>query len=150
MAKKTEADGAALAAKAAAVIGVLFAVVAFALFDLRTAWSTAVGAALAVGNLVALRAIVKSLIRAPEGEGDEESPGGGEDGRGPVDHEAEGRRGGWAWGIFAVFKILLLFGGIFVLLTLGLVDPMPLAVGYGVLPLGILVSTFRASLAPRR
>jgi hypothetical protein len=146
---KKEADGASVAAKAAAILGAIFALAAFALFDLKTAWSTAIGAAIAVANLVALRAIVQSMVRAPESD-PEENEEGAEPRPAPADHAAEGRRGGVAWGIFAVFKILLLFGGIWILLTVGLVDPMPLAVGYGVLPLGIVVSSFRTSLAPRR
>lgn len=144
---KDEADGAALAVKAAAVLGVVFSIVALGVFDWKTAWSVAVGAGIGVSNLVALRAIIRSLVRAPEPdvaeEGKDETPA-------QVDHAAEGRRGGVAWGVFAVLKIVLLFGGIFVLLTVGVVDPMPLAAGYGVLPLGIVVSGFRSSLAPRR
>ena len=54
----------------------------------------------------------------------------------PVDHVREGKRGGAAWGLFAVVKIVVLFGGIYLLLTKGLVDPIALVVGYGVLPSG--------------
>jgi predicted lipid-binding transport protein (Tim44 family) len=68
----------------------------------------------------------------------------------PVDHRAEGRRGGAAWGGFALLKIIVLFGGIWILLTRGWVDPIPLVVGYGVLPLGIAASSVLSSLAPRR
>jgi hypothetical protein len=67
----------------------------------------------------------------------------------PVDHAAEGKRGGAAWGAFGVLKIVVLFGGIWILLTKGWVDPIPLVVGYGVLPLGIVVSSLYSSLAPR-
>ena len=62
---------------------------------------------------------------------------------------AQGKRGGAAWGAFALVKIIVLFGGIWVLLTRGWVDPMPLVVGYGVLPLGITASGLFGSLAPR-
>jgi len=44
---------------------------------------------------------------------------------------------------------VVLFGGIYVLLTKGLVDPMPLVVGYGVLPLGIAASSLSTALSPR-
>jgi hypothetical protein len=67
----------------------------------------------------------------------------------PVDHVAEGKRGAAAWGLFGVLKLVVLFGGIYVLLTKGLVDPMPLVVGYGVLPLGIATSSLFSGLAPR-
>jgi hypothetical protein len=70
--------------------------------------------------------------------------------RGAGDHAETGRLGGVAWGIFAAFKILILFGGIWFLLTRKLVDPMPLVVGYGVLPLGIAASALWSSLAERR
>jgi hypothetical protein len=49
-----------------------------------------------------------------------------------------------------MLKIALLFGGVYVLLTRELVDPIPLAVGYGVLPLGIFASTLWQSLKPAR
>ena len=67
-----------------------------------------------------------------------------------ADHRGAGRRGGAAWGVFALLKIFLLFGGIWILLTKKLVDPIPLVVGYGVLPLGIAASALVKSLRPRR
>jgi hypothetical protein len=66
-----------------------------------------------------------------------------------IDHASEGKRGGAAWGLFAVVKIVVLFGGIYLLLTKGLVDPIALVVGYGVLPLGIAASSLVNSLSPR-
>ena len=66
------------------------------------------------------------------------------------EHVEAGKKGGAAWGIFAVLKIIFLFGGIYVLLTKGWVDPMPLAAGYGVLPLGIFASAAWGNLAPKR
>ena len=53
-------------------------------------------------------------------------------------------------GFFAAFKILILFGGLWLLLSRELVDLMPLVVGYGVLPLGIAASAVWSSLRSSR
>lgn len=146
-----ERDDAKVAAAAAAVLGLAFCVAAGAIVGGKAALSVAIGAAIAVANLLTMRAIIRSLLRAPE----EPSPADGEGGDGEAapeprpDHEGAGRRGGVAWGIFAVLKILVLFGGVWFLLTRGWVDPIALVVGYGVLPLGIAASSLLASLAPR-
>lgn len=149
---KRDNDDAALAAKAAAVLGVIFAGAAFGLYGGRAAFSVIIGAGIAVLNLVTMRAIIRALIQGPaESEGKDGKSVEGEDAPEETpDHAATGRRGGLAWGIFAVLKILILFGGIYVLLTRKLVDPMALVVGYGVLPLGIAVGALWSSLAPRR
>jgi hypothetical protein len=155
-----EPDTARLAAYAAGALGVALALAAVALFGPRTALSVAIGATIAVANLVTMSAIIRALVRA----GDEPDAPTGDDANEPaadadasetppepaVDHRAEGRRGGAAWGGFALLKIVVLFGGIWILLTRGWVDPIPLVVGYGVLPLGIAASSVLASLAPRR
>jgi hypothetical protein len=109
-----------------------------------------------------MRALVRAMLRPAEeeafaqaqanvaakakAEAEAEAEANDED---PVDHAAEGRRGAAAWGLFGVLKLVVLFGGIYVLLTKGLVDPMPLVVGYGVLPLGIAASSLFSGLAPR-
>ncbi|MCA9586520.1 MAG: hypothetical protein KC657_14280, partial [Myxococcales bacterium] len=59
-----------------------------------------------------------------------------------------GRRGGLAWGLLAVVKIVVLFGGMWLLLTRGWVDPIALLVGYGALPLGISAGTLGRALRP--
>lgn len=151
-----ERDAATVASVAAAVIGAILSLAALGIYGPRTAWSVALGAAIAVANLVTLRAIIRAIIRPPE-ESELSEPG-PEDAADPEkpeakparDHAAEGKRGGAAWGVFALLKIFVLFGGIWFLLTRGLVDPIPLVVGYGVLPLGIAASTLFQSLAPRR
>ena len=160
-------DAAKISAVSAAAIGAALTVGALALFGGRTALSVGAGTVIAVANLVMMNAIVRSMLRpaVAEAEADASASAKAEasadaeadanadadaDAVGPAaDHAAEGRRGGAAWGAFALVKILLLFGGIWVLLTRGLVDPIPLAVGYGVLPLGITVSGLFTSLAPR-
>ena len=151
-------DAAKIATIAAAVLGTIFAGVAFATHGPRAAASVFAGATIAVANLVTMSAIIRALLRAPdeevppvepvvEGEAKQEEE---EEEEPKPDHVAAGKRGGAAWGGFAVVKILVLFGGIWMLLTKGLVDPIPLVVGYGVLPLGIAGSSLLGSLAPRR
>jgi hypothetical protein len=158
-------DDAQTAAICAAVIGAVFALGALLIAGGRAAFSVSVGAAIAVSNLVMMRAIVRAVIQAPDEPPPDKpadpdavdadaAPGDKADAKkadeAKPDHRAEGRRGGAAWGAFALFKILFLFGGIYLLLTRGLVDPIPLVVGYGVLPLGIAASTAVSSLRPRR
>jgi hypothetical protein len=162
-----ETDTAKIASIAAAVLGVLFTLVALAFFGSRTALSVALGAVIAVANLVMMSAIVRAMLRPEDADASANASGdasasasadAGADANGDakaveverVDHAAEGKRGAAAWGAFGVLKIVVLFGGIYVLLTKGLVDPMPLVVGYGVLPLGIAASSLSTALAPRR
>lgn len=113
-------DDIGTAAKAAAILGGILAAFALPISGPRAAVSVLVGAAIAVANLVSMRAIIRALVRSP-------------DDAGPSTGQA-------LWALFAALKILLLFGGIWLLLTRRLVDPMPLVVGYGVLPLGIAAS----------
>ncbi len=114
---------AADATKMAAVLGAALTLGALVLLGGRAATSVAVGAGIAVGNLIAMRAIIRALL--PPAESEPTAPPSGAAG---------------AWALFAVLKILILFGGVWILLTRGMVDPMPLVVGYGVLPLGITLS----------
>jgi ATP synthase I chain len=141
-------DDTARAAKAAAILGGIFALVALSLYGTRAAGSVLVGAAIAVANLLTMRAIIRALVQAPPPEQSGEISG-DEPARAP-DPKGTGSRGGIAWGIFAAFKILILFGGVWILLTRNVVDPMPLVVGYGVLPLGIAASALWSSLGQKR
>jgi hypothetical protein len=148
---RRSSDDATLATVCAAVLGAVFSVVGLVAYDARTAASVAIGAAIAIANLLTMRAIIRALIREPEPEPErdaerEKNAGEHDD----ADHRGAGRRGGVAWGVFALLKIFLLFGGVWILLTKRLVDPIPLVVGYGVLPLGIAASALVRSLSPRR
>jgi dipeptide/tripeptide permease len=142
-------DNGLSAVKAAAILGAIFTVAAAGLYGARAALSVAVGAGIAVANLLMLRAIIRALIRGPE-EPPKDSAGDEPDEKSSQDHAEIGRRGGVAWAVFAVLKIFLLFGGVWILLTRGLVAPIPLVVGYGVLPLGIAAASLWSSLGPRR
>lgn len=141
-----DTDDTARSAKAAAILGAIFALVALSLYGTRAACSVLVGAGIAVANLLTMRAIIRALVQVPPEPGQDE----GNDGQDRPDHKRTSTRGGIAWGIFAAFKILILFGGVWILLTRQLVDPMPLVVGYGVLPLGICASALWSSLRANR
>jgi len=45
------------------------------------------------------------------------------------------------WAALVMLKLILLFGGVWLILKSGIVDPLALAVGYGALPLGITLGT---------
>jgi drug/metabolite transporter (DMT)-like permease len=132
------------AAICAAVLGVVLSVGALGYSGGRAALSVFVGATIAVANLLTMRAIIQSIVREPENEDGKETD------EGSPEHREAGRRGGAAWGIFALLKIALLFGGVWFLLTRGLVDPIPLVVGYGVLPLGIAGQALIRGMSPKR
>jgi hypothetical protein len=138
-------DGAIAAAIHAAAIGLFLALASFALYGGKMAFSVALGGAIAVANLLALKAIVSALIVSPSHDPDTAANASAEQ----TEHENERRRGGVAWGIFALFKITILFGVLWILLTRNVVFPIPLLVGYGVLPIGIATSALATSLRPR-
>jgi len=138
--QETDRDDSKTAAIAAAVLGAILSVAAASLYDGKTAMSVALGAAIAVANLLTMRAIVRAILQSPE---DDEK-------KDERDHKDAGRRGGAAWGVFAVLKLFILFGGIWLLLTKGLVAPIPLVVGYGVLPLGIAAAGVWNGMKTRR
>jgi hypothetical protein len=154
-------DAAKVAAIGGAVLGLLLSIGALAFFGTRAGLSVAAGATIAVANLVTMSAIIRAVLRpadadvagggdgeaAPTTDAAEADPEAGAEPA--VDHAREGKRGGAAWGAFALLKIVVLFGGIYLLLTKHMVDPIPLVVGYGVLPLGIACSSLFTSLAPR-
>lgn len=101
----------------------LFTGVAAFAWSLRAAASVAVGGAIATANLYVLARIVASLMP-------------GEDGR-----EASVSGGTRAWGVLALFKMIALFGGVWMLMSHRLVDPMPMLVGFGALPIGIAIGS---------
>ncbi len=109
-------DTSLLASKIAAVLGAVFTVVALGWQGPRAAASVFAGATVAVVNLLALRALIRALLKP------------------------ERPKGGVGWVLLALGKMLFLFGGLWLLATSRLLDPLPMLVGYGVLPLGITAS----------
>jgi hypothetical protein len=95
--------------------GLVFTMAAAVVSDGRAALSVAIGAAVAAANLFVLAQIVSRVI--------------GQSGSAGV------------WGVFAVAKMLVFFLGMWLLMTKGLVSPIPLLVGYGSLPIGIAIGS---------
>ncbi len=60
-----------------------------------------------------------------------------------------GGHGRMSWGFVAIVKLAVLFGGMFLLIKSGIAGVLPLLIGYGALPLGIVVAQF-GGLSPVR
>jgi hypothetical protein len=99
--------------------GALFVVGAGCGWGFRAAISVAVGVLIAVANLYGLARILGALLGARAGE----DPNAG------------------IWGVLAVVKVVGLFGGVWLLMTSHLVDPIGLVVGWGSLPVGIAIAS---------
>ena len=124
-----------------AVVGGLLAVGSLYMKDARFTASVLIGACVALLNLWVLAKIVKSMM--PEEEESKASAS-----ETPDEGNAEGdKAGGSGWGLLAVIKILALFGGAFGLWKSGIALPLPTLLGYGALPIGIVLSSIGA---PRR
>jgi hypothetical protein len=98
-----------------AALGALMALTAAFVWGARMAFSVGAGAAIATSNLYFLSRIVGAMVRGGAGVG--------------------------AWAVLAVLKMMILFGGILLLMTRGLVDPIGLVVGYAALPIGIAIGS---------
>lgn len=98
-------------------VGGLFALVGGTKFGVHTGLSVAVGSAAAAANLYALAKIIRALV----------TPG--------------ASRSAAAWTIAFILKLFFLFGGFWLLLSWGVVSALPLAIGYGTLPIGIAIGS---------
>jgi len=58
-----------------------------------------------------------------------------------------GGRGKMSWGFVALVKLAVLFGGMFLAVRSGIADVLPLIIGYGALPIGIVAAQL-GGLAP--
>ncbi len=115
---------------AVAASGAVFTLGAAVLWGVGTAISVAVGASIAAANLYVLARIVSAVLpQAAQAEPD------------PSGRASRGAATGLAWGLFALVKMIVLFGGIWLLMVKGLVSPIPLVVGYGALPIGIAIGS---------
>ena len=100
--------------------GVIFGVVAFAAVDVETGVGVLVGAAIATVNLIVFARVGQAFIA---------------------------RKGNTApWGVVAVLKLFLLFGGVWLILKSGWVSGVSLAAGYAALPFGV---TFASLFGPK-
>jgi hypothetical protein len=105
-----------------AAMGVLISVATGLAFDQAALFGVAVGAALALSNLWALERLVHLYSYSSTR----------------------------AWAGVAALKLLVLLGIVFLLLTRNVVGLLPLVVGYGALPAGIVVSRLRPVPPPVR
>lgn len=104
--------------EAVGVTGALLAAAAAGWFGQVAAVSVAMGALIALANLYVLSRIV-AAVAAPYADA--------------------AKNAGFVWGVIALGKILVLFGGIWWLMARHMVDPLPLVAGYGSLPIGIAI-----------
>lgn len=148
-------DDTKIATICAAVLGVTLTVFGLGFFGGRTGFSVAIGAAIGVANLAAMRAIIRALVDTDtKEEAEAGEPVEIVEGMEPSEVKASDKpskearkRYGAAWGVFAVLKMFILFGGIWLLLSKHVVDAIPLVVGYGVLPFGIVMSALLSTLS---
>ena len=103
---------------AVAGTGAALAVAALLLVGLHSALGVAVGGGLATLNLWAIGLIVGRLFS---------------------DHAKVA-----PWALFAVVKVAVLFGAVYLLVFSGFVDILAVVVGYGALPLGVMAAQLGA------
>jgi hypothetical protein len=97
------------------IVGLIFAVVGFGLGGLRTGFGVALGGAIAAANLWVFARVGNAFVS---------------------------KKGNTApWGVIALLKMLLLFGGVWLILRTGVVSALSLVAGYAALPIGITVAS---------
>ncbi len=106
-------------------VGALFAAAAGLVGGAAIGISVLAGALIGFLNLWALTKIVGAVAREPDASSGETAPS-----------TSVG-----VWSLLALLKIVFLFGGTYLLMARGLLSPMPLVVGYGALPFGIMCAT---------
>ena len=95
--------------------GVLFGVLAFAFVDVRTGIGALIGGALATLNLWVFARVGQAFLS---------------------------RKGNTTpWGVVAVLKLVVLFGGVWLIIKSGLVSGLSLAAGYAALPFGVTLAS---------
>lgn len=95
--------------------GLCFGVVGLALGDLRTGLGVTLGGLVATANLWVLAKVVQAFV------------------------SKEGNTA--PWGVIALLKMALLFGGVWLILRTGIVSGLSLIAGYSALPIGITVGS---------
>ncbi len=115
IATTNETAGLSRALGAVLVIGAVAVLVALALADASTALGVGVGATAAFGNLWLIGRIVRAFV-------------------------SDAARLPWA--LIALLKFTVLYAGLYLLVKHEVVAIMPLAIGWGALPLGIVAGQF--------
>lgn len=112
--------------------GVMFAITGAIAFTPRTGASILVGTVIAMLNLYGLAKILGAFLggRVDEAEG-------------------KGDSGSGIYGLFAFVKVFVLFGGVWLLMSAHLVDPVPMVVGWASLPVGIAVGSLLSDKSDR-
>ena len=100
------------------LVGAAATVVGAFVSGAHTARSIALGAAVAAANLWVITVVVRGMLG--------------------------GKRSRVPWPLIAVAKMGVLFGGLYLLLTNGWVDLLPLLVGLGALPIGVVAGQLGA------
>jgi hypothetical protein len=106
------------------IVGLVLALALGALSSLRWALAAGGGALLAAVNLWALGCVVRGLLSSARSRA--------------------------AWALLAVLKFSALVAGCYWLLATGVVELLPLAVGYAALPLGIVFAQLTFRFAPQQ
>jgi ATP synthase I chain len=102
--------------------GLCFAVIGLAVFGVRAGLGVLIGGVIATVNLVVFARVVQAFLS---------------------------RRGNTApWGVVAVLKMVLLFGGVWLVLSSGLVSAFSLAAGYAALPFGVTLASLFGPAPP--
>ncbi|MBK7582424.1 MAG: ATP synthase subunit I [Myxococcales bacterium] len=118
----TEKDpGTARAVWTVALVGAAFTVGAGFVGGFTLTRSVALGAVIATANLWVIGWVVGGMF------GD--------------------KRGRVPWPLIAVLKMGVLFGGLYLLLKTGWVELLPVMIGYGALPIGVVIRQFGAPRA---
>jgi hypothetical protein len=119
---------------AVALSGAVLAAATLPLFGVFAAFSVAVGAGLATGNLWALARIVSALLPAegPEGAND------------------AGPKNAGPWVLVGLLKMFGLIAVVWLLMRQGLVSALPMVVGFGALPIGIAIGSLVSDRGARR
>jgi len=104
-----------------AIAGGVLSIAALAVSGLWSAFSVAVGAAIATGNLWVLARIVWALL--------------------PSDAEGARAQSRAGWALVALLKMVGLVGVVWLLMRHGVVSPVPMMIGFGALPIGIAIGS---------
>jgi hypothetical protein len=104
---------------AVAISGAVLAVAALAVADRWSAFSVAMGGAIATANLWVLARIVHALL--------------------PTNAEGARAQSRAGWALVAAVKMVGLVGVVWLLMRHGVVSPVPMMVGIGALPIGIAI-----------
>ena len=131
---------------AVGVVGAALAALAFVSYGGKAAASAAFGATLAVANLWVLGKVIRAMLPADDEPVTETAePGGASLPAAPA-----GQKGSpAAWGVFALLKVLLLFGLVIAAVQAGWVTPLGFLAGYGALPLGIVMAQLARGMSAR-